>query len=247
MAAGGAVLPTGGVLTAFEPPNGPGLRTDTFGLRRLPDESTLRLPAGQGRGASATGRPRRRPARTARALGDFRIEGIETNASFLRALLTRPEAESWNVHTRFVDERLAELVEEAARIEDRGYQAGVADNGGSAGAGRGLAGVKVDAVDPLAVLDHGKSGGPAVSVPAAAPPQVDSTPVPEGLTAVRAPMQGTVLSHEAEPGQEIAPGQILFIMEAMKMEHEIRSDIGGVLRDLRAASATRSGRGTSWR
>ncbi len=235
MAAGGAVLPTGGVLTAFEPPNGPGLRTDTFGYAGYQTnprfDSLLAKVVGRVPQADHVAAL----ARTARALGDFRIEGIETNASFLRALLTRPEAESWNVHTRFVDEKLVELVEEAARFEDRGCQASLVDNGGSAGSERGLAGVKVDAVDPLAVLDHGKSGGPAVSVPAAAPPQVDSTPVPEGLTAVRAPMQGTVLSHEAEPGQEIAPGQILFIMEAMKMEHEIRSDIGGVLQDLRAA------------
>ncbi len=230
MAAGGAVLPTGGVLTAFEPPNGPGLRTDTFGYAGYQTnprfDSLLAKVVGRVPQADHVAAL----ARTARALGDFRIEGIETNASFLRALLTRPEAESWNVHTRFVDERLAELVEAAARFEDQGCRTGTADGGR-----RGLAGVKVDAVDPLAVLDHGKAGGPAVSVPAAQPPPVDSTPVPEGLTALRAPMQGTVLSHEAELGHEIAPGQILFIMEAMKMEHEIRSDVGGVLRDLRAA------------
>ena len=229
MAAGGAVLPTGGLLTAFEPPSGPGLRTDTFGYtgyQTNPRFDSLlakvvgRVPQAD-HGAAL--------ARTARALGDFRIEGIETNASFLRALLVRDEAETWNVHTRFVDEHLAELVEAAAAFGDPTPQ------GGAAGPERGLAGVKVDTVDPLAVLDHGKSGEPAVSVPAAAPPPVEQAPVPDGLTAVRAPMQGTVLSHEAEAGQEVAPGQILFIMEAMKMEHEIRTEVGGVLRDLRAA------------
>ena len=228
MAAGGAVLPTGGVLTAFEPPNGPGLRTDTFGYAGYQTnprfDSLLAKVVGRVPQADHVAAL----ARTARALGDFRIEGIETNASFLRALLTRPEAGSWDVHTRFVDEKLVELVEAATEFEDRPCQAG------SDGGERGLAGVKVDAVDPLAVLDHGKSGGPAVSVPAAQPPPVEQAPVPEGLTAVRAPMQGTVLSHEAEPGQDIAPGQILFIMEAMKMEHEIRTEVGGVLRDLRA-------------
>ena len=236
MAAGGAVLPTGGVLTAFEPPNGPGLRTDTFGYAGYQTnprfDSLLAKVVGRVPQADHVAAL----ARTARALGDFRIEGIETNASFLRALLTRPETG--------VVERPHPLRRRAARGTRRGGSQGSRISGCQAGVRRqrwkracrrGLAGVKVDAVDPLAVLDHGKSGGPAVSVPAAAPPQVDSTPVPEGLTAVRAPMQGTVLSHEAEPGQEIAPGQILFIMEAMKMEHEIRSDIGGVLRDLRAA------------
>ena len=229
MAAGGAVLPTGGLLTAFEPPSGPGLRTDTFGYtgyQTNPRFDSLlakvvgRVPQAD-HGAAL--------ARTARALGDFRIEGIETNASFLRALLERREAETWHVHTRFVDERLAELVEAAAAFADPSPQ------DGAAGQERGLAGVKIDAVDPLAVLDHGKSGGPVVSAPAAAPPPVEQAPVPEGLTAVRAPMQGTVLSHEAEPGQEVAPGQLLVVMEAMKMEHAIRTEVGGVLRDLRTA------------
>ena len=234
MAAGGAVLPTGGVLTAFEPPGGPGLRTDTFGYAGYRTNPRFDSLLAKVVGRAPSGDHRAALARTARALDDFRIEGVETNASFLRALLARPEAGDgdWRVHTRFVDERLDELVEAAAAFESSGA-AGASD---PTGAGRGLAGVKVDAVDPLAVLDHGKSGAPSVNLPTAEPPPVDSTPVPEGLTAVRAPMQGTVLSLEAAPGREIAAGQILFIMEAMKMEHEIRSEVGGVLRDLRAAA-----------
>ena len=230
MAADGRVVPGGGVLATFEPPSGPGVRTDTFGLRRLPDESSLRLPAGQGRRAYADRGSRRRAGADlprARRLPDRR----HRHERFLPARAAGPRrGRAWNVHTRFVDERLTELVEAAAGLDERPCQAGKAGD-----AGRGLAGVKVDAVDPLAVLDHGKSGAPSVNLPTAEPPPVDSTPVPEGLTALRAPMQGTVLSLEAEPGQEIAAGQILFIMEAMKMEHEIRSDVGGVLRDLRAA------------
>jgi len=249
MAAGGAVLPTGGVLTAFEPPGGPGLRTDTFGYAGYRTNPRFDSLLAKVVGRAPSGDRRAALARTARALDDFRIEGVETNASFLRALLARPEAGDgdWRVHTRLVDERLDELVEAAAAFESSGA-AGADDPTGATGAavatgapgpteaGRGLAGVKVDAVDPLAVLDHGKYGAPSVSPPTAEPPPVVSTPVPEGLTAVRAPMQGTVLSLEAEPGREIAAGQILFIMEAMKMEHEIRSDVGGVLRGLRAAA-----------
>ncbi len=256
MAADGRVVPGGGVLAAFEPPSGPGVRTDTFGYagyRTNPRFDSLlakvvgRTPAADVGAALA---------RTSRALGDFRTDGIDTNASFLRALLGHAEVRAWNVHTRFVDERLPELVEAAAALEERprraGESAGDAENGGCglasgngglaggdpglADGGRGLAGVKVDAVDPLAVLDHGKSGAPSAGVRTAEPPPVDSTPVPEGLTALRAPMQGTVLSVEGEPGEQIAPGRILFIMEAMKMEHEIRSEVGGVLRDLRAAA-----------
>ena len=231
MAADGRVVPGGGILAAFEPPSGPGVRTDTFGYAGYQTnprfDSLLAKVVGRTPGAGLGAAL----ARTSRALGDFRTDGIDTNVSFLRALLEHAQVQAWNVHTRFVDDRLPELVKAATVFEDRPCQAG---KGGDA-EGRGLAGVKVDAVDPLAVLDHGKSGAPSVGLQTAEPPPVDSTPVPEGLTALCAPMQGTVLSLEAEPGQEIAAGQILFVMEAMKMEHEIRSDVGGVLRDLRAA------------
>lgn len=231
MAADGRVVPGGGVLAAFEPPSGPGVRTDTFGYAGYQTNPRFDSLLAKVVGRTPAEDLRAALARTSRALADFRTDGIDTNASFLRALLGHAEVRAWNVHTRFVDERLPELVEAAAGLGDRPCQAGKAGE-----TGRGLAGVKVDTVDPLAVLDHGKSGAPSVNLPTAEPPPVDSTPVPEGLTAVRAPMQGTVLSLEAEPGQEIAAGQILFIMEAMKMEHEIRSDVGGVLRDLRAAA-----------
>ena len=200
-------------------------------LRRLPDESTLRLPAGQGpwgechRPTTAPPWPGP-PGRSATSGSRASRRTLPSCARCSRA--QRPDRGTSTPASSTSGSRNSSRRQQGSRIRAAGP---VRPDGGR----RGLAGVKVDAVDPLAVLDHGKSGGPAVSVPAAAPPPIDSTPVPEGLTAVRAPMQGTVLSHEAEPGQEIAPGQILFIMEAMKMEHEIRSDIGGVLRDLRAA------------
>ncbi len=231
MTADGRVVPGGGILAAFEPPSGPGVRTDTFGYAGYQTNPRFDSLLAKVVGRTLAEDLGAALARTSRALADFRTDGIDTNASFLRALLGHADVQAWNVHTRFVDERLPELVEAAAGLDDRPCQAGKAGD-----AGRGLAGVKVDAVDPLAVLDHGKSGAPSVNLPAAEPPPVDSTPVPEGLTAVRAPMQGTVLSLEAEPGREIAAGQILFVMEAMKMEHEIRSDVGGVLRELRAAA-----------
>lgn len=231
MASDGRVVPGGGTLATFEPPSGPGVRTDTFGYAGYQTNPRFDSLLAKVVGRTPVTDLEAALARTSRALGDFRTDGIDTNASFLRALLEHAEVQAWNVHTRFVDERLPELVEAATVFDDRPCQA---DKGGD-GEGRGLAGVKVDAVDPLAVLDHGKSGAPSVGLQTAQPPPVDSTPVPEGLTALRAPMQGTVLSLEAEPGQEIAAGQILFVMEAMKMEHEIRSDVGGVLRDFRAA------------
>ena len=60
-------------------------------------------------------------------------------------------------------------------------------------------------------------------------------PVPEeagldaGLDAVLAPMPGTVLSLSAAPGQIVAPGAEVAVLEAMKMEHVVPAPFGGTL------------------
>ena len=57
-------------------------------------------------------------AKAARALGDFRIEGVETNIPFLQALLTHPDLVANRIDTRFIETRLAKLLE-AANQEHR--------------------------------------------------------------------------------------------------------------------------------
>ena len=50
---------------------------------------------------------------------------------------------------------------------------------------------------------------------------------------VRAPMPGLVVAIQAEPGMAVVPGQPLIIMEAMKMQMEIRATHAGVVREVR--------------
>ena len=52
---------------------------------------------------------------------------------------------------------------------------------------------------------------------------------------VRAPMPGLVVAIQAEPGTAVVPGQPLIIMEAMKMQMEIRAPHAGVVREVRVA------------
>ncbi|MET8473066.1 carboxyl transferase domain-containing protein [Streptomyces sp. NPDC006422] len=52
---------------------------------------------------------------------------------------------------------------------------------------------------------------------------------------VKAPMAGTVVSVEAEPGQHVAAGATLLVLEAMKMEHVVRAEHAGVVRSVGAA------------
>ena len=61
---------------------------------------------------------------------------------------------------------------------------------------------------------------PAPAAPAPAPAAPAATPAANGKT-VDSPMPGTILSVDVQPGQAVKKGQILAILEAMKMENEI--------------------------
>ncbi|MFN2432210.1 MAG: biotin/lipoyl-containing protein [Gemmatimonadota bacterium] len=57
-----------------------------------------------------------------------------------------------------------------------------------------------------------------------------------GRASVRAPMPGRVLVVEAREGRPVRRGEALFIIEAMKMENEVRAPADGVVRGLRVAA-----------
>ena len=54
-----------------------------------------------------------------------------------------------------------------------------------------------------------------------------STAEQSGPKPVRAPMPGLVVKVDVEPGQQVEPGQGVVIVEAMKMENELTSEVGG--------------------
>lgn len=213
----GEVKPTGGRLTKFEAPTGPGLRTDTYaygGYSTNPNYDSLLAKLICHNPSSNYGDAVRRAQR---ALKDAVIEGVATNQSFLQALLATEDFAANRLTTRYVDAHMAELVEAA--------------NPTQADAGKALAGAQVNSNDPLAVLDHGKGVGGAVG---GAPSVLDlvSEDLPPGTEAIFAPMQGTVVSFEVTPGDEVFVGKLVLVMEAMKMEHEVRAEVSGIVERL---------------
>ncbi len=106
----GNVRPSGGSLTAFEPPSGPGIRVDTGaypgytpapGFDSLLAKLIAHVPSGSYPEALA---------RAYRALCEFHIEGIETNLSLLQNLLRHAEVIAHRIDTRFVEEHIRELL-----------------------------------------------------------------------------------------------------------------------------------------
>ena len=71
----------------------------------------------------------------------------------------------------------------------------------------------------------------AKSAPAAAPAQAPAAaPAAAGAgEEVKSPMQGTILSVKVKNGDAVSKGQVLFILEAMKMENEIMAANDGVI------------------
>lgn len=60
--------------------------------------------------------------------------------------------------------------------------------------------------------------------------QTSSAPVvQDGANAIAAPMPGTVLEIKAAPGQRVKKGEVLLILEAMKMENEINAPADGII------------------
>ena len=229
LGADGSVRPAGGTLTAFEVPTGPGVRVDTAayaGWRPNPSFDSLlakvivRAPSG---GVAAA------LAKAERALSEFRIEGVETNLALLRTLLRHPAVAASRVTTRFVDDHLAELL----AGDDGAHHRRHAE---APEAAPPLAGARVDARDPLAVLLHGKTAPAAAPPPAAAQPAGREPLLPVGALAVRAPMKGTIVAVDVGPGDVVPAGAQLLVMEAMKMEHVVVAATGGIVRAVTVAA-----------
>jgi len=231
MAEDGSARPANGTVSVFEPPSGPGVRVDSFAYAGYTTNPRFDLLLAKLIVHSPTPRFADAVNKAYRALCKFRIEGIATNLGFLQALLRHPDFVANRIHTGFVEEKNADLFASAKSVHRRLYFERL-------GASRQV-GAKIDTRDPLAVLTLGKSEVPAgdqlASTPAIAVAPLPEIETPEGTSALRAPMQGTIVSVDAKEGDTITHGQQLLVMEAMKMEHVIAAPANGILRQITVA------------
>ena len=68
-----------------------------------------------------------------------------------------------------------------------------------------------------------------VAAPAAAAPAAPAPVVAGSGTQIKAPMPGAILKVNASQGQKVNEGDVLFILEAMKMENEIVASVSGTV------------------
>ena len=75
-------------------------------------------------------------------------------------------------------------------------------------------------------------GEAAAAAPKAAPAAAPAAPAakaPAGAQAINAPMPGTILAVNVKPGQAVKRGDVLVVLEAMKMENEIMAPKDGTV------------------
>ncbi len=102
--------------------------------------------------------------------------------------------------------------------------------------------VEVDELKEAIVTNVAPASAPVVAepvAPAAASVSAPAAPVVSGSgTPVKSPMPGTILSVNVSEGKTVAEGDVLFILEAMKMENEIVAPAGGTVNKIVTAKGS---------
>ncbi|MBS2961773.1 biotin/lipoyl-binding protein [Actinocrinis puniceicyclus] len=231
---GRSFLPAPGTVTAWRTPDGPGVRVDA-GVRagsvvgQAFDSLLAKL--------IVTGRDRAHAlARARRALAEFEVEGLATVLPFHRAVVRDPAfapadpEQPFTVHTRWI-ETAAEL-----GLEPYGGQAG---QDPAAPQERRRVTVEVGGRRLEVVLPADLAPAPAAGAAAsrrAAPRRAGSGRAAVAVTgdALTSPMQGTIVKVAVAEGQQVAAGDLILVLEAMKMEQPLTAHKGGTVVSLGA-------------
>jgi acetyl-CoA/propionyl-CoA carboxylase biotin carboxyl carrier protein len=213
---GRGFLPTPGTITTFSAPSGPGIRLDSGVVSGSNVPGTFDSLMAK---LIVTGVTREQAlARARRALREFKIEGIATVIPFHRVAMESRDFTGENgfkVHTRWIETDFADRLEAEARpapspdktlirthveIDGRRHELGI----------------------PSALL---ASLG---SLPTTAAP-VSAIAAHDPLS-ITAPISGTLQAFKVEDGAEVAAGDLIAIMEAMKMETQVTASQAGKVR-----------------
>ncbi|MFF4097836.1 acetyl/propionyl/methylcrotonyl-CoA carboxylase subunit alpha [Streptomyces sp. NPDC001903] len=229
---GRGFLPAPGTVTKFAPPTGPGVRLDT-GV----ESGSVIGPAWDSLLAKliVTGATREQALqRAARALAEFEVEGMATAIPFHRAVVVDPafapaDGSPFTVYTRwieteFVNDIPAFAAPAAEDAEDEpGRETVVVEVGGKR--------LEVSLPSSLGMtLARTAAAGGAKPKRRAAK---KSGPAASGDT-LASPMQGTIVKVAVEEGQQVNEGDLVVVLEAMKMEQPLNAHRSGTIVGLTA-------------
>ena len=230
--AGRNFMPAPGVVTSFRPPSGPGVRLDSG------------VESGDVIGGSfdsmlakliITGKDRPEAlARARRALAEFVIDGMPTVLPFHQAVVAdeafapKNPSKPFTVHTRWIE---TEFVNDIAP-----YDGVVATSAESAGERQSVV-VEVGGKRLEVILPGGlKFGGGGGASKKKAPKRSGGGKAGAAASgdALMTPMQGTIVKIAVAEGQIVAAGELVVVLEAMKMEQPINAHKSGTITGLTA-------------
>jgi acetyl-CoA/propionyl-CoA/long-chain acyl-CoA carboxylase, biotin carboxylase, biotin carboxyl carrier protein len=235
---GRSFLPAPGTVTTFVPPSGPGVRLDAgveSGSVIGPAWDSLLaklIIVGADRGQALQ--------RAARALREFRVDGMATALPFHRAVVADPAfapevtgraGEPFDVHTRWIETEFVNTIEPfgVAEGEGEGEDGGLRETVVVEVGGKRLE-VSLPATLAMPLARAAVAGG---AKPARRKAGRRSVSAASG-DALASPMQGTIVKVAVEEGQEVAEGELVVVLEAMKMEQPINAHRAGTVMDLKA-------------
>jgi acetyl-CoA/propionyl-CoA carboxylase biotin carboxyl carrier protein len=219
-------LPAPGTVTVWELPSGPGIRVDA-------GVEAGTVVGGQFDSLLAklvvTGTDRRQAlARARRALAEFRVDGLPTVLGFHRAVVDDPAftaQDGFGVHTRWIE---TEYVPPGAAPDD-GLSVTI-EVGGRA---------HVVALPGLSAV----SAATAAAIRASAGERGTRGGVAAQGDGVVAPMQGTVVKIAVSDGDAVRRGDLIAVVEAMKMENPITAHQDGTVSGLAVGTGASVGQG----
>ncbi|MEA2595137.1 MAG: acetyl-CoA/propionyl-CoA carboxylase, biotin carboxylase, biotin carboxyl carrier protein [Thermomicrobiales bacterium] len=223
--------PTPGIVTRFRAPAGHGVRVDTAfddGAAVLPNYDSLIAKL------VVWGRDRAEAlARTKRALGEFQIEGVPTTIPFHQRLIDHPAFVAGEATTAFLAEHPEVLPSSSEPVRPAQQEAESPAREVTAEVnGRRL-------IVRLFGLPAGDSPS-APATPRRAPRLESKTPGSHrhGIDGAEltSPLQGTVLRVVVTPGAPVNRGDLVCVVEAMKMENEITAHRDGTVSSLAVAT-----------
>jgi acetyl-CoA/propionyl-CoA carboxylase biotin carboxyl carrier protein len=228
---------TGGKLETYDPPGGIGVRLDD--ALRQGDDLVTDYDSMVAKLIVWASDREECLARSERALEEFQIEGFDTIIPFHRLMLTDEAFRAGEHTTKYLDEELdRQRIEQA--VEKWGSGTSESDDGDEEVTERDFV-VEVNGKRFDVSLEE--RGAPAIPTPStdgssgtqqrpdvATDDDGDDGPVVEaGGEQITAEMQGTILSVDVSEGDEVEPGDVVCVLEAMKMENDVVAERGGTV------------------
>ena len=238
--AGRNFMPAPGTLTAWQPPAGPGVRVDEgYRTGMVVPGSFDSLVAK----IIVTGTTREQALeRSRRALAETVLAGMPTVIPFHQVVITDPAftaAEgTFGVHTRWIetefDNQIAPYTGVLGEAEETEHTTVVVEVNGRR--------VEVRLPATLGAVPNGTSrqakkptrrdrGGAKAAAPSS--------------NALTSPMQGTIVKVAVADGDEVAEGDLIVVLEAMKMEQPINAHRSGIVSGLNAQTGETVASGTT--